>query len=171
MEAMKLLMEGFNKFLTEQEELEAPLDDEKSMFMDNVKKLQKVLERHELGQATLGTYDPQDFGDSDAAWDHYREVREQVLEDPEYKALVKYFEGLKVKTDYDKILTISSVSVIEGEFEAGGAAYLILSDPDDLTKKGIPRKADSIMIEEDYESASFKVKEIMSEFEPDEDTR
>ena len=167
---MKLTKSLLKKLIIEQisemdsEELEAPPDDEKSMFMDNVKKLQKVLERFEFDQATLGTYDPQGFGDSEKAWENYRKVRDDLLGDAEYIALVKYFEGLKVKTDYDKILTISSVEVTPGEFEAGSAAYLILSDPKaKLTKKGTPRKVDSIMIEEDYESASFKVKEVMSE--------
>ena len=166
------ITKGYLKRIIKEElekELKTTPANEESKFMTNIEKLQGILARHELDAATTGTDDWSTDAGGDAAWDNYREARDAVLADPEYKDLEKYFVGFKVKTDNDKILTISRLSLPEGEFGYGAnsAVYLMLSDPNDLTKKGKhrfalgkPREMDSIMVQEDYVDPE-KVKEVI----------
>ena len=160
------ITKGYLKRIIKEElekELKTTPANEESKFMTNIEKLQGILARHELDAATTGTDDWSTDAGGDAAWDNYREARDAVLADPEYKDLEKYFVGFKVKTDNDKILTISRLDLPTGEYEAQARVYLMLSDPNDLTKKGRPREVVSIMIEQDYgyETAESKVKEVI----------
>ena len=146
---------------------------EKARFMQAVKSIQDVLERHEL--SGIGTYDPMDTGDTGAAWDVYNEARDKVLNDPAYIKAKDYFTGLKVILDSEhtgiedhkeNTYIVVGVDLPVGKYgEAGTDVYLELGDPNELMRKGKrkgqPRIVNSIMISRDWNSAKYMVADVI----------
>ena len=148
------------------EELDAMMQDGGSgdgmaKFMQAVKAIQGVLERHDLSGNTQGTYDPMDLGDSSAAWRGYDKARKRVLQDPEYNEAKNYLTGLKVIVEGGETFLIGEVELPMTEYEANADVYLTIVDPDNLTKRGKMREVDSVMISDDYTNADQKIVSVV----------
>ena len=123
----KIIKEELGRVMEQEESLKVPEGSAGQQFIDAVLKIQGVLREYELGEYTLGTYDPMDLGDSGAAWNRYEEQWELVVADETFKEARESLLGLIVVKD-SKNLRIEDVDIPKGDFEANSYAYIVLAD-------------------------------------------